>query len=100
MGKTTVVARGPKPVAVLRELKVPITHRVPEPNTWREVLDLLDEHVPLEGRSVAVQEYGVPNRNLTTGLEARILSRALVDDGSRQRKNLPKEAYQRRRSNA
>jgi uroporphyrinogen decarboxylase len=71
LGQVVVVARGPKPVAVLRELGVPITHRVPEPNTWRETLELLDAEVPLEGRSVAVQEYGVPNRNLITGLEAR-----------------------------
>src|SRR5713226_4816594 len=34
----TVVARGPKPVGVLREMKVPVTIAVPEPNTWREVL--------------------------------------------------------------
>src|ERR1700748_2010669 len=31
----TVVARGPKPTAVLREWKVPVTVSVPEPNTWR-----------------------------------------------------------------
>ena len=40
---TTVVARGPKPVRVLRELGVPITITVPEPNTWRELLLTLDE---------------------------------------------------------
>src|SRR5260370_23719911 len=33
----TVVARGPKPMAVLREMKLPAI-AVPEPNTWREVL--------------------------------------------------------------
>ena len=37
--KLTVVARGPKPVAVLREWQVPIAVTVPEPNTWRELLD-------------------------------------------------------------
>ena len=42
----TVVARGPKPVKVLRELKVPVTIAVPEPNTWREVLEELDENLP------------------------------------------------------
>ena len=60
----TVVARGPKPVKVLRELGVPITINVPEPNTWREVLEELDENprgFTLEGSRVAVQEYGVPN---------------------------------------
>src|SRR5580704_8909270 len=36
--KVSVVARGPKPVAVLREWNVPIAIAAPEPNTWREVL--------------------------------------------------------------
>src|SRR5579863_3976636 len=35
LSRTKVVARGPKPVAVLRELGVPITLTVPEPNTCR-----------------------------------------------------------------
>ena len=69
-----VVVRGPKPTAVLREMGVPITVTVPEPNTWREILAELDgrrDKVPLEGRRVAVQEYGVPNPELVRELEAR-----------------------------
>jgi uroporphyrinogen-III synthase len=42
----TVVARGPKPAKVLREYQVPITITVPEPNTWREILEELDENPP------------------------------------------------------
>src|SRR5689334_3362136 len=38
LGRTVSVARGPKPVAVLKELGIMPTHRVPEPNTWRELL--------------------------------------------------------------
>lgn len=71
---TAVIARGPKPVAALRELGVPIAAVVPEPNTWRELLRLLDEKsdlFPLRGRSVAVQEYGVPSPELLAGLEER-----------------------------
>src|SRR5690242_12399853 len=34
--RIAVVARGSKPAAVLRELNVPVTVMVPEPNTWRE----------------------------------------------------------------
>ena len=41
--KIAIIARGPKPVAVLREWEVPITLTAPEPNTWREVLRALDE---------------------------------------------------------
>src|SRR5215468_8243807 len=51
----TVVARGPKPVAVLREMKVTPTIVAPEPNTWREVLSATEGRPE---RSVAVQEYG------------------------------------------
>jgi uroporphyrinogen-III synthase len=72
--KVAVVARGPKPVAVLKEWNVPIAVTAPEPNTWREVLRALDENVaaaPLKGRRVAVQEYGVSNEDLLSGLAER-----------------------------
>lgn len=72
--RVAVVARGPKPVAALRELGVPVTIAVPEPNTWREVLGALDERrdtLPLAGRRVAVQEYGQPNPELLAGLAER-----------------------------
>lgn len=72
--KIAVIARGPKPVAVLKEWDVPIALTAPEPNTWREVLRALDEGaatVPLKGRRVAVQEYGVSNPDLLAGLSDR-----------------------------
>ena len=69
--KCTVVVRGPKPVAVLREWGVRIDHRAPEPNTWRELLATLDAEVPLAGRSVALQEYGKPNLELIKALRDR-----------------------------
>lgn len=69
-----IVARGPKPVAALRELGVPVTLSVGEPNTWRDILAALDEHhlpLSLDGKRVAVQEYGVSNTELIDGIEAR-----------------------------
>jgi len=72
--KIAVVARGPKPVAVLREWNILIAVTAPEPNTWRELLRALDENaagLPLKGRRIAVQEYGVPNAELIAGLAAR-----------------------------
>jgi uroporphyrinogen-III synthase len=69
--KCTVVVRGPKPVAVLREWGVRIDYRAPEPNTWRELLATLDAEVPLAGRSVALQEYGKPNLELIKSLRER-----------------------------
>lgn len=69
--RTKVVARGPKPAAALRELGVAIDFQVPEPNTWRETLALLDARLPVAGLRVAVQEYGQPAPELTEGLERR-----------------------------
>jgi uroporphyrinogen-III synthase len=72
-----VVARGPKPVAALREIGVTPAVAVPEPNTWRELLHALDEAansmagIRLRGARVAVQEYGVSNSELLDGLTER-----------------------------
>jgi uroporphyrinogen-III synthase len=71
LGRTTTIARGPKPVAVLKEYGLTPTHRVPEPNTWRELLATIDREVAVAGRRVAVQQYGVDNPELNTGLAAR-----------------------------
>ena len=67
--KVSVVARGPKPVAVLREWNAPIAIAAPEPNTWREVLRAIDDSkLDLRDKHVAVQEYGVSNPELLEGL--------------------------------
>jgi uroporphyrinogen-III synthase len=66
-----IVARGPKPVAALRSLGLAATVRVPEPNTWRELLETLDRELPVRGLRLAVQEYGKPNPALLDGLAAR-----------------------------
>ena len=66
--RITVVARGPKPVAALTEMQVPVTVRVPEPNTWRELLQSIDGR---SERRIAVQEYGKTNVELLDELRAR-----------------------------
>jgi uroporphyrinogen-III synthase len=66
--RITVVARGPKPAAVLRGLDVPVTIAVPEPNTWRELLSAIRDRPE---RHIAVQEYGRPNPELLDGLRQR-----------------------------
>ncbi|MCC6494265.1 MAG: uroporphyrinogen decarboxylase [Pirellulales bacterium] len=71
LADVNTVARGPKPLAALRELGVTPTIVVPEPNTWREVLSTLDQRLSLANLTVAVQEYGMPNVSLIAGLEAR-----------------------------
>ena len=65
------VVRGPKPLTVLKEFGITPTLQVPEPNTWREVLATLDKHLPVANLVVGLQEYGVTNRSLIAGLEAR-----------------------------
>lgn len=74
LNEVVVVARGPKPTAALRELGVRVSLTVPEPNTWRDLLVVLDKNkdsFPIAGRRVAVQEYGVTNRELSAGLADR-----------------------------
>jgi uroporphyrinogen-III synthase len=66
--KIAVAARGPKPLAVLREWNVPVAVTAPEPNTWRELM------TALAGRNekrIAVQEYGKSNLELLDSLRAR-----------------------------
>lgn len=66
-----LVARGPKPTAVLKELGLQAALTVPEPNTWREILSTLDEAVDLCGKRIAIQEYGIANPELIAALEKR-----------------------------
>jgi uroporphyrinogen-III synthase len=66
--KLTVVARGPKPIAVLREWQVEVAVAVPEPNTWRELLTAIAGRPE---KSIAVQEYGRSNTELLEGLAAQ-----------------------------
>ncbi len=65
------VARGAKSATALKELGITPSIRVPEPNTWREILAAIDERFPVSNLVVAIQEYGIPDVSLTAGLEAR-----------------------------
>jgi len=71
LARTTLVARGPKPIAELRKLGLMPQVSVPEPNTWREILSTLDAQAPVSGLRVAILEYGVTNEELITALESR-----------------------------
>ena len=46
---------------------------VPEPNTWRDILQTLDDCKPegLSGLRIAIQEYGTANEDLAQGLTER-----------------------------
>jgi len=72
--ETTVAVRGPKPLRALGELGVRVDLRAEEPNTWQEVLAAFDANqstFSLEGKTVAVQEYGVGSPQLASGLAER-----------------------------
>jgi uroporphyrinogen-III synthase len=74
LAKTKIVVRGPKPSAVMREFNVPVTLAVPEPNTWREIVQALDANLdtlPLRNRRIAVQEHGEPSPELYSALRER-----------------------------
>lgn len=69
--KTVIVARGPKPVAALREMKLKPNITVPEPNTWRDIVSTLENETDIKGQKVAVQEYGIPNKELISALRKK-----------------------------
>jgi uroporphyrinogen-III synthase len=71
LSRVTLVARGPKPVAALKERGLSPEIVVPEPNTWRDILAALDERGVRRNLRIAVQEYGVTNQDLLAGLRER-----------------------------
>ena len=66
--KLTVVVRGPKPAAAVREIGLTADVFVPEPNTWRETLEAMGSRPE---KRVVVQEYGKSNPDLLEGLRAQ-----------------------------
>ncbi len=66
--KITVAARGPKPVAALREMGISAAVVAPPPNTSHELLQALEGRPE---RRIAVQEYGRKNPELLETLRAR-----------------------------
>jgi uroporphyrinogen-III synthase len=65
--RVTIVARGPKPIVVLRTLQLPVHIAIPEPNTWREIVAAIAARPE---RRIAVQEYGRPNVEMNAALAA------------------------------
>ncbi len=69
--KIKLVIRGPKPRAALAEVNLKPDLAAPEPNTWKEILSILDRELPVQSKRIAVQEYGISNRELLEGLRER-----------------------------
>jgi uroporphyrinogen-III synthase len=60
-----LLARGPKPSSLLRSWGLAPDVTIPEPNTWREVVEALKNRPE---KKVAVQEYGRPNAEFVQAL--------------------------------
>jgi len=71
LNKTTVVARGPKAASALRKMGVEPPLVAGEPNTSRALLTAMDGKQSLEGKRIAIQEYGAPNKELLKSLQQR-----------------------------
>ncbi|HET8823788.1 MAG TPA: uroporphyrinogen-III synthase [Terriglobales bacterium] len=74
LSKTRIVVRGAKPAGVMRELAIPVWLNAPEPNTWREIVQVLDQNsktVPLPGLRIGVQEHGAPSSEMYAALRER-----------------------------
>jgi uroporphyrinogen-III synthase len=65
LAQVTMIVRGQKPSAAVREIGLAPQVQVPEPNTWREILEAMRGR---EERRIAVQEYGKSNTALIDGL--------------------------------
>ncbi len=61
-----IISRGPKPLPILRELGARADVVVPEPNTWKEIVDAVAMRPE---RRIFVQEYGRPNLEMNAALE-------------------------------
>jgi len=66
LGRVTIVSRGPKPLPLLRELGIRAQIVVPEPNTWKEIVEVVAARPE---RRIAVQEYGRPNLEMNNALQ-------------------------------
>lgn len=65
--RVKLLARGPKPSAILRPLGFSPDVTIPEPNTWREVVQAMQNRPE---RRLAIQEYGRPNPEFVGALRA------------------------------
>jgi len=69
LDKGTVVVRGPKPVAALRQFGVRIDV-IPQTPTTEGVIEALKTK-DLKGRRIGIQLYGTPNPTLVSALESK-----------------------------
>ena len=71
-----IAARGPKSSSALREAGIPIAVIAPEPCTWRELVQAMEDKFgsDLNRMNVAIQEYGISNLELLAALAEKSVS--------------------------
>jgi uroporphyrinogen-III synthase len=69
--KVTLVARGPKPAAALRELGLAANVLIRAPNTWHEIVEAMKDRAE---KKLALQEYGKTNPALIEALQQQARS--------------------------
>jgi uroporphyrinogen decarboxylase len=71
LSKTSLVTRGSKPAAALNEIGLTPHYRAKEPNTWKEVLEALNDLGSIQDKTIAVQEHAAINKAFFDGLVER-----------------------------
>lgn len=72
LSRIAILTRGPKPSHALRQWGWKEFLTVPEPNTWRELMEELDAaKLPVKNSTAIVQEFGAPHPALVDALETR-----------------------------
>ena len=71
LSQTTIISRGPKPVATLKTYKLKAKLVANAPNTWQDVVELLDNHWPIQDKTIHIQEYGARNQDFLDALNSR-----------------------------
>ncbi|MBT6176224.1 MAG: uroporphyrinogen-III synthase [Deltaproteobacteria bacterium] len=71
LSKATIISRGPKPVATLKQYGLKPLLVADPPNTWEKVLELLDDQWPISQKRIHVQEYGARNQAFIDELKKR-----------------------------
>lgn len=72
LSRIMILSRGPKPSHALRQWGWKEFLTVPEPNTWHELLEVLDAaEFPVKESTAILQEFGAPHPALVDALETR-----------------------------
>ncbi|NIP38107.1 MAG: uroporphyrinogen decarboxylase [Candidatus Dadabacteria bacterium] len=70
LSKITLVGRGIKSRSALRNFGVTPMYSKPVPNTWQDIVKILEDKDLLQNKTVAIQEYSKKNSSFTKSLKS------------------------------